>query len=46
MKQQTKTWKIVKNIFKKEYGYIIEQHPSTDLIKFLVRCIEKEKSNG
>lgn len=39
----TKTWKIVSKEFEKEYGYPIEEHPSSDLIKFLVRCIEKEK---
>ena len=45
--KQTKTWKIVKKGFKEEYGYIVEEHPSYDLIKFLVKYIEKEKkSNG
>ena len=41
--KQTKTWKIVKESFEKEWGYTIEQHPSIDLIKFLVKCIEQEK---
>lgn len=40
--KQTKTWKIVEKRFKEEYGYIIKQHPSYDVIKFLVKCIEKE----
>ena len=41
--KQTKTWKIIKEAFLKEWGYNIEEHPSCDLIKFLVNCIEKEK---
>ena len=41
--KQTKTWKLVSKKFKEEYRYIIEQHPSYNLIKFLVKCIEKEK---
>ncbi len=41
--KQTKTWKIVAKAFKEEWGYDIYEHPSHDLIKFLVKCIEKEK---
>lgn len=41
--KQIKTWKIVKEAFLKEWGYNIEEHPSYDLIKFLVKYIEKEK---
>ena len=41
--KQTKTWKIVNKNFEKEYGYPIEEHPAINLVKFLVRCIEKEK---
>ena len=43
--KQTKTWKLVTKRFKEEYGYRIEEHPSCNLIKFLVKCIEKENSN-
>lgn len=41
--KQTKTWKIVEEVFLKEWGYNIEQHPSYNLVKFLVKQIEKEK---
>ena len=41
--KQTKIWKIIEKAFLKEWGYNIEQHSSYDLIKFLVKCIEKEK---
>lgn len=37
------TWKIVTSQFKKEYGYKIHEHPSYNLIKFLVKCIDKER---
>ena len=43
--KQTKTWKIVTKRFKEKYGYNIEEHPSSNLIKFLIKCVEKEKEN-
>jgi len=41
--EETKTWKIVETSFEKKYGYPINEHPASDLVKFLVRCIEKKR---
>ena len=41
--KKIKIWKIVEEAFKKEYGYDINEYISYDVIKFLVKCIEKEK---
>ena len=40
--QSEKIWKIVRDSFKKEYGYPINEHISYDLVKFLIGRIVKD----